>query len=320
MESLVSIIIVNWNAKDYIKQCIDSLLLQSYKNFEIIIVDNASTDNSVAIIKQNYPQVTLIENKDNLGFSAGNNIGIKESKGTLIALFNPDAVAEKDWLQRLVSIVENSENIGGASGKIFYLGDKYGKDAVFCTWSKINPYSAIPTNFYDNEPISTVDYLSGAAVLFKKSVFDKIGLLDTKYFLYFEETDLCARMIRAGYNLMYVPTAIAWHAVSPLSNSENKIYYMERNRFRFALKNFDLKYIPIFIVYYLSESFIIFLRDIKNRNLTRSKIRSRALNWNLINFVHIWKDRAQDFSLIKKHGVFKSYNNSLPLHGIKNKQ
>lgn len=317
MNPLVSIVIVNWNAKDYIKQCVDSLLSQTYTNFEIIIVDNASTDSSVDIIKQNYPQITLIENKSNLGFAHGNNIGIQKSNGSLIALFNPDAVAENNWLKKLVSVVDNSDNVGGAVGKIYYLGDKYGKNAIFCTWSKIDPYTASPTNFYNGEPVSAVDYLSGAAALLKKEVLEKVGLFDTNYFLYFEETDLCARIIRAGYTLMYIPTAIAWHIVSPLSSSTNKIYYMERNRFRFALKNFDLKYIPIFVAYYLGESTAIIFRDIKNNDFTRSKIRLKALAWNIFNFTQTWKDRTRDFTLIKKHGIFKSYNNSLPLRKIK---
>ena len=318
--TLVSIIIVNWNAKKYLKECIESLLLQTFTDCEIILVDNASSDDSVSFVKENFSQVKIIQNKDNIGFAEGNNIGIKNSTGKIIVLFNPDAVADKKWLSILVDTLQSSEKIAAVTGKMYYLGDQYGKDAVFCTWSKINPYSAAPYNFHNNELVSKVDYLSGAAMVVKRDVLEKIGLMDSDYFLYFEETDLCARIIRAGYDLMYVPDAIVWHAVSPLSNSENKVYYMERNRFRFALKNFDVKYIPIFVSYYLGESFAIFLRDIKNRNLTRSKIRSRALIWNLTNFVQIWKDRTKDFSLIKKHGIFKSYNNSLPLRDIKSTQ
>jgi len=317
---LVSIIIVNWNAKAYIKACIESILSQNFIDYEIILVDNASSDDSVDFVENNFTQVKIIKNKKNVGFAEGNNIGIANSSGTIIALFNPDVVADKNWLSILVDVLQSSKKIAAVTGKMYYLGDQYGKNAVFCTWSKIDPYSAAPYNFHDNEPVSKVDYLSGAAMVIKKDILEKIGLMDLNYFLYFEETDLCARMIRAGYDLMYIPSAIVWHAVSPLSNSDNKVYYMERNRFRFALKNFDIKYIPIFVAYYLGESIAIFLRDIKNRNLTRSKIRSRALIWNLINSVQTLKDRTKDFSLIKKHGIFKSYNNSLPLRNIKNMQ
>lgn len=318
MQLLVSVIIVNWNAKDYIEQCIDSILSQTYQNFEIILVDNASSDNSVKIVQQKYPQVKIIQNKENLGFAEANNIGINNSSGSIIALFNPDAVAEKNWLQRLIDVITHSDDVGGVAGKILYLGDKYGKDAVFCTWSKIDPFTANPTNYFDNEPISKVDYLSGAAMLVKRDILEKIGALDTDYFLYFEETDLCARMIRAGYDLIYVPTAIVWHAVSPLSNSEKKIYYMERNRFRFAVKNFDIVYIPIFVFCYLAESLAIFLKDVKLGNIKRTKIRAAAIKWNILNLHKTWKCRQNHMIALKKSFRIRSYNRSLPLRNLQN--
>jgi len=95
MSPLVSIIIVNWNAKNYLQKCIESLLEQTYQNFEIIFVDNASSDGSVEFVKTNFPKIKIIENKKNLGFAKGNNIGIKNSQGEIICLFNPDAVAKK---------------------------------------------------------------------------------------------------------------------------------------------------------------------------------------------------------------------------------
>ena len=317
-DSLVSILVVNWNGKEFIQKCLESLEGQSYKNFEIILVDNASTDNSIDIIEKNFPNVNLIKNNENVGFAEGNNIGIKKSKGEIICLFNPDAVADKNWLSIMVNSLQSSKKIGAATGKLFYLGDKFGKDKVFCTWSKVNTFSANTYNFHDDEPISKVDYLSGAAMVVKKSVIDKIGLMDKDYFLYFDETDWCARMIRAGYELLYVPTAIAWHAVSGLvSDSNKKIYYIERSRVRFALKNFDGMFIPIFCIIFLTESFFVFLRDIKNRNFSRTTIRLRVIGWNISNIFHTKQSRKRDFSLIKKNSKFYSYNNSLPLKNIK---
>lgn len=320
MQPLASIIIVNWNARQYLEKCIKSLLAQTHKNFEIILVDNASTDDSVEFVERNFPQVNIIKNKENVGFAKGNNIGIENSKGDLLAFFNPDAVADKEWLSKLVSVIESSDKIGGVAGKLYYLDNKYGKNAVFCTWSKIDPYSANPTNFFHDEPISQVDYLTGAAMLLKRDVINKVGLLDTDYFLYFEETDLCARIIRAGYELIYVPNAIAWHAVSPSSSSDKKIYFMERNRFRFAVKNFDSSYIPIFITIYLAESLMIFFRDIKKNDFVRTKIRLRALGWNLINFGKTLNERKKAMSFLRKHHQIKSYNNSLPLRYIKTRE
>ncbi|AFS83511.1 glycosyltransferase family 2 protein [Candidatus Nitrosopumilus sediminis] len=315
----VSIIIVNWNAKNYLKGCIDSLLSQSFTDQEIILVDNASSDDSVDFVKKNYPQVKIIQNTENVGFAEGNNIGIKNSSGKIVALFNPDAVAEKDWLHILVNVVQDKPNIAAVTGKMYYLGDKYGKDAVFCTWSKIDHLSANPTNFHDDEPVSKVDYLSGAAMLVRRDVLDKIGLMDKDYFLYFEETDLCARMIRAGYDLMYIPSAIVWHAVSPLSNSENKVYYMERSRIRFALKNFDSLYAISFLFIFLGETFFIIFRDIKNRNFSRTKTRLRAIMWNLSNFKNTLRARRKHLSILAKNGTVQSYNKNLPLRSVKTK-
>mgnify|MGYP006142744875 CR=1 FL=1 len=317
--ALVSIIIVNWNAKKYLKGCIESLLSQTFTDYEIILVDNTSSDDSVSFVKENFPQVKIIQNKDNVGFAEGNNIGIKNSTGKIIALFNPDAVAEKKWLSILVDALQFSEKIAAVTGKQYYLGDKYGKDAVFCTWSKIDPYSAAPYNFYNDEPVSKVDYLSGAAMVIKRDVLEKIGLMDKDYFLYFEETDLCARMIRAGYDLMYVPSAVAWHAVSPLSNSENKVYYMERSRIRFALKNFDFSYAMLFNFIFLGETIFVIFRDIKSRNFSRTKIRLRAILWNLRNFRSTLHTRRKHLSLLQKNGTIQSYNKNLPLRSIKTK-
>lgn len=313
MSTLVSIIIVNWNAGEYLEKCIDSLLNQSYENFEIILVDNASSDNSVELVEKSFPQVHVIKNKTNLGFAEANNIGISNSNGKLISLFNPDAIADKEWLSNLISVLSSSDKIAAVAGKILYLDNRYGKNTVFCTWSKIDPLSASPTNFYNDEPASKVDYLSGAAMLVKKDIIEKIGLLDPDYFLYFEDTDWCARMIRGGYDLVYVPDAVAWHAVSPLSSSTKKIYYMEKSRIRFALKNFDSVYLLTFSLIFFGETLFVFFRDIKNRNFLRSKIRIKAMLWNLSNLKKTLERRKKDISILKKDHFIKSYNKSLPL-------
>jgi len=316
---LVSIIIVTWNSAKDIVNCINSIKKQTYTDFEILLVDNNSNDNSVDIVRKHYPDIQIIENKNNLGFAEGNNIGIQKANGEILAFVNPDVILDPDWLNNLVTKLQSSNKIGGVVGKIFYMGEKYPKDAIFCTWSKIDPFTATPYNFTNNEPASKVDYLSGAAMLVKKEIIDTVGLIDSNYFLYFEETDLCARIIRAGYDLMYVPTAKAWHVVSPSSSSDKKIYFMERNRFRFAVKNFDSSYIPIFITIYLAESLMIFFRDIKKNDFVRTKIRQRALGWNLINFGKTLNERKKAISLLRKHHQIKSYNNSLPLRDIKTK-
>lgn len=310
----VSVIVVNWNGMEFIRQCLESLLVQSYRDFEIIVVDNDSSDGSAELVEKEFPQARLIRNNRNVGYAEGNNIGIKESSGDIICFFNPDAMAEKNWLSVMVSSLQSSETIGACAGKMYYLGDRFGKNAVFCTWSKVGPYSANPYNFHGDEPVSKVDYVTGAAMAVKRGVIDRVGLMDGDYFLYFDETDLCARMIRAGYDLLYIPTAVAWHAVSGLvSDSDKKTYFMERSRIRFAIKNFDARYIACFYAILLADTLMTFSRDMVRKDFTRSRIRCRAILWNMANLKHTLRRRKHDFDRLKKSAGFRPYNDSLPL-------
>ncbi|MCK4814303.1 glycosyltransferase family 2 protein, partial [bacterium] len=142
-----------------------------------------------------------------------------------------------------------------------------------------------------------------------------IGLLDTGYFLYFDETDWCARMIRAGYKLIYVPNAIVRHVVSgSLENSQIKAEYMMRNMIRFALKNFDLKYLPLFLLSFSAETVFIIFRNIRESDLSETKLRIEGFIWNMLNLQKTFKSRQKDHSRIKS---MISYNLSLPLRPYK---
>lgn len=312
---LVSVIIATWNGEKYLIECISSLLNQSYKNIEIIMVDNASSDGSVKLALDNFPSVQIIQNSRNLGFAEGTNIGILRAKGELVALFNQDAVAEKNWLAILIQAIESSDNIAAVAGKVYFYGNEHGKNAISSSWSKINPYTGHAYNFSGDEPASKVDYLTGCAMLIRKRVIDEIGLLDPGYFMYFDETDWCARMIRAGYDLLYIPNATVRHVVSAsLGESRQKSYYLNRSRIRFALKNFDMKYIPIFTLFLFIETFSIFIRNIINLNLSDTELRIRVLSWNILNLPETLKARKKDQSRFIR---YISYNNSLPLRRYK---
>jgi len=312
----VSIITVTWNSAKDIINCINSIKKQTYTDFEILLIDNNSNDNSVDIVRKHYPDIQIIENKKNLGFAEGNNIGIQKASGEILAFVNPDVILDPNWLNNLVTKLQSSNKIGGVVGKIFYLGEKYPKDAIFCTWSKIDPFTATPYNFTNNEPASKVDYLSGAAMLVKKEVIDTVGLLDSNYFLYFEETDWCARMIRAGYDLIYVPNALSWHAVSTSTHSDEKIFYMERNRIRFAIKNFDFFYLPFFFIIHFIEFLAIFGRDLKNKKFHMTNIRLKTIWWNIANLKKTISKRREDLLYLKNNNVLHSYNKNLPLRNF----
>ena len=154
VKPLVSVIVVNWNGLKHIDECLKSLLDQIYSPIEIILVDNCSEDGSVEFVRQNFSSVKIIMNGGNMGFAAAMNRGIISASGELIASLNQNTVADKNWLSKLVEVILSSEDIAGASGKIYYLDNK---DSIYCTWVKINPFTAIPYSFPGLEGTSSVD-------------------------------------------------------------------------------------------------------------------------------------------------------------------
>lgn len=307
MNDLVSVIIINLNGKIYLEKCLASLFNQTYTNFEVIFVDNNSNDGSIEYVLTNFPKVKIIKNNSNVGFAEGNNIGIRESKGTMIALLNNDTEVHKDWLKNLVMTVNKSKKIAGASGKIYYLDNK---EKIAFTTPQIDPYTALSKRICEDCGIKKVDYLSGNAMMVKRSVIDELGLLDKDYFAYFEETDWCARMIRAGYDLIYTPDAIIWHkefGTKVASDFYN--YMMIRNRIRFVLKNFDVIYIIFFGFFILKEYSIICFRNLIRFDFYETFIFIRALSWNIINLHATIRARKHDLNRIKN---IRSFNRSIP--------
>lgn len=240
---IASVIVLGYNGEKYLRDAFESLLNQNFpqSEYEIIYVDNKSTDNSVNIANEyakKYSNFRVIVNNENLGFSAGNNVGIRASKGEYVALFNHDAIADKNWLKKLVEVMENDKRTGAAGGKIYY----YNSNDLYFGGGKVL-YGGFCWNWSLNDKEGECDYVSGCAILLRKEVLNKVGLLDEDYFMYYEETDLCARIRRAGYKIWYTPKAIVWHNIPKKSRrvSKNIIYYMHRNRVIYCYKNYRLK-------------------------------------------------------------------------------
>jgi len=269
-EPLISIIILNWNGwKDSIK-CLESLYQINYSNFNIILVDNASKDDSVKIIKDyaENKKLTLIENEKNYGFAEGNNIGIRYALKHLnpeyILLLNNDTIVNKDFLKELIKAGEKDMFIGILGPKIYHYDRP---DIIWSAGCKISWKFArgiqigtgeIDKGQYD-EP-KEVEYVSGSAFLIKKAVIDKIGLMDKNYFLYFEESDWTLRANRAGYKSLYVPASKVWHKVSQSGGGISKptgLYYITRNRWIFMKKWANLSDYLIFIMYQVIGALIL---------------------------------------------------------------
>lgn len=244
---------VNWNGKDDTVVALDSLKKMDKRGHDVsvIVVDNGSTNDSVSVITKAHPWATLIETGKNLGFTGGNNIGMKRAMkdgANFVWLLNNDIIAHKNALSILDVFDKN--NIGLAGSKIYFApGKEYHKDRytksdrgkVFwyagglVDWN--NMYAShrgvdeVDNGQYDK--VEETPFITGCSMMIKREVIEKIGYLDDKFYLYLEDLDYCLRAKKADFTLMYVPTSIIWHVNAGSSGGAGNSlheYYLTRNR------------------------------------------------------------------------------------------
>lgn len=291
MNSLVSVLIINYNGKKWLKPCLDALLNQTYKPIEIIFVDNASSDGSVELVKKAYPQVKLVISKDNLGFAGGNNLGYKHAKGEFILLLNNDTIVEKDFVRNFVKGFAEIPKAGILQSKIVLMYPKGIIDTCgsYLTTSTFlyhcgNGKSADLDQY--NKPFQ-VFTVKGAAMLIKREVIDKVELFDDDFWCYYEETDLCHRAWLSGYQSWYWPYAMVLHGAggTSLSFPNDFIQFHNfKNKLLSMLKNFEVInlvfIIPVFVLLNIGLSLIWTLQGKFNHALSLYK----AIWWNVIHF------------------------------------
>lgn len=219
--SLVYIIVLSWNGKQDTIDCLQSLQALSYANARILLVDNASTDGTVQTIRSLFPNVEILANQANLRFAGGNNVGVRHAlanNADYVLLLNNDTIVEPDFLTHLIRIAEYDTPVGMVAPKIYYFHQPRliwfagGKIEWWKGWISHIGIREVDRGQYD--AIREADYLTGCCILVKRQVIDRIGLLDERYFLYGEDVDWCLRAKRAGYRLLYVPSAVIWHKLS----------------------------------------------------------------------------------------------------------
>ena len=205
----ISVIIPNFNGQRFLKTCLDSLRKQSYQDFEVIVVDNGSTDGSIKYIAENYPEVRIIPLIKNFGFSRAVNEGIKVSRGKYIALLNNDTEADPEWLKELYYALERNPELGFcASRMINYYHRDILDGAGDCFPRSCRPFKrAIGNEGYNITKL--VFGASAGAALYKKELFETVGYFDEDFFAYFEDVDLSLRAQLLGFKCLYVSTAIA---------------------------------------------------------------------------------------------------------------
>jgi GT2 family glycosyltransferase len=280
---LVSVIVLNYNGKDVLEECIKSILNSNYSRVEVIVIDNGSTDESYMIAKKYEPQVKLIKSPHNLGYSAGNNLGIRVAKGKYIFLVNNDAIIHSDCIYELVKIASSDPRIGILGCKVYYRGTRIIQHAG----GKLNLSATAPPHIrvfeedhgqYDE--VSDVDYVSGVAMMIKREVVDKIGLLNEHYFSYWEDVDYCFRAKKAGFRVVYVPKAIVEHfeGFSWKKKSFLQKFLNERNRLLFVLNNFSNKEVAIFLLTDMKNIILRMVEAFRRILLGKSSYEARIVN------------------------------------------
>ncbi|HDQ15686.1 MAG TPA: glycosyltransferase family 2 protein [Bacteroidetes bacterium] len=255
----ISIIVVNYNGVDLLKECLESLLNQNFKSFEIILVDNGSSDGSVAYLKKYFKTVRIIELNQNLGFAKANNIGIEASLGEKIALINNDAVADRYWLKHLSQAIDNDTQCGFCASKILNYWDHSLLDAAGDQLGLARAYKR-GHDENDGPKYSKYENVFGAcacAALYRKSMLEDIGLFDEDFVSNLEDFDLSFRAQLKRYKCVYVPDARVYHKIGETKKKINwsgRLTY--RNNKLFWLKNAPF---PLLIRYCPK----VFMDDIK---------------------------------------------------------
>lgn len=241
---LFSVIILNWNGRELLGECVESVLSQTFRDFELIVVDNGSTDGSREMLRERWGgMVRLVALPSNQGFAGGNNAGVRVARGRYMVLLNNDTAADPEWLSALARAARRRPEAGMFTPKIL---NYYRRDEIDNTGHVIYPDGLARGRHRLEKDDGRFDeegealWPSGCAGVYRKEMLDEIGLLDESFFAYGEDVDLGLRARWAGWSCYYVPEAIVYHRYSATAGaySRQKAFLVERNRLWILLKNF----------------------------------------------------------------------------------
>jgi len=222
----ISVIIVTYNSAPQLRPCLDSLLAQTCQDFDIIVVDNASRDGTAAIVRNEYPRVQLLANDSNLGFGNANNLALTVAQGRYLVLLNPDAVLLPDTLAKSMQHMEANTKVGMGGGLLqgtqgewqpsarqfpSLLNDGLTLSGLANRYPKSRFFGRFDRSWADPLLATAVDWVPGAFAIIRRSLVEQISLFDPRFFLYYEEVDLCRRIHQAGYQVFYWPDLVITH-------------------------------------------------------------------------------------------------------------
>jgi len=247
---LVSIVILNWNGKEHLQECIGSVLKSHYSTLEVILADNGSTDGSVEFVRSQFPSVIILENNENLGYAEGNNRGIKIARGKYVVTLNNDVVVDPDWLKKPIVYLENDPQIGSICCRQMNYNNRDLVDSFFHYPAPELIFRRLghKTTFDPDCRFASAGFViapNGGSAIYRKEMLGQIGGFDGNFFAYHDDTDLCMRAFLDGWKCLYVPESVVYHKDNASFKKRGTIahYFHERNRMWFIYKYFPWSFI-----------------------------------------------------------------------------
>ncbi|UCD58215.1 MAG: glycosyltransferase family 2 protein [Candidatus Hydrogenedentota bacterium] len=327
----ISVIICNWNGKHFLEECLESLRKQSFRNFEVIVVDNGSTDGSVALLEERYSDfIRLVKLDKNCGFAGGNNRGIERSGGKYIALLNNDTSADERWLEELFNVMEYHPEVGMCASKLL-IHDQ--RDRIDAVGHLIYPdglnrgRGRFERDEGQYDELEEVFFAPGCGAVYSRRMLDEIGVFDEDFFSYGDDTDIGLRGRLAAWKCLYVPKAVVYHKISGSAGwySQFKAFHVERNRVWIAVKYFPLLALTLSI-YYTGVRFLLQAYGALAGKGASGKFADESSAWRLVltlfraywsafkGLPRMWKKRRQIQQL--KRVSNKEFMNWLRKYGI----
>jgi len=327
----VSVVVVNFNGRELLKQCLLTLSKTDYSNYEIVVVDNASTDGSLTEIKRSFgsdPRIKLVENSENVGHAEGCNIGAQMSKGRYLVFLDSDTEFNaENWLWELVKVMENDGSVGLAQAKLVLAEDKSCLDYVCVavdalgTWAAT--YGSKEERLKENFEILAA---SAGCCIVRREVFNQAGGFDADYFIYDDDTDLSLRARLLGYRIVFVPSALVIHRGGVLRGvTSSTLYHSSKNRVRTVLKNYELRNVWWRFSVLTFFTFIVSVGFIALKKNDEAKATMRGLVSSIKDLPEIWrkrlllqsKRRVRDFELVNKGFIRNDFRSTLQDFRIK---
>lgn len=316
---LVSIVIPNFNGRNLLERCLKCVFKSTYHNLEVILVDNASSDDSIPFVKKLFGgegRLRIIKNKKNYFFAEGNNIGARRAKGKYIIVLSNDIEIKPSCLELLVETLEQDSTIGAAQAKILIGGqnriiDNMGGNLDFFGFARGRGRLEKDRGQYDK--IKEVFFAAGASFIVRKSIVEEVGLFDPAYFVHSEDVDLGWRIRLRGYRVVVVPQAVIYHkpssSIKKVSWQNELSFHIRKNRLATLIKNYSSAILLLVLPLELLIYFGLFLIELLIKLTPRQAITSlKAIGWNLQNLSYLLEKRRKvqgkirrvsDFSIFK---------------------